>query len=104
MRRKNITYTITAARQKINTETTHEFFKRKPPTFFTFFNLTSDVHNKNHHFPPNSDCTITAAALPKINRIRKYDKNITEQPTITHDDYQLSKKPISPYNENDTRS
>ena len=84
---KNITYKFTVARQKINAETTHEFFTRTPPTFFTFFNFTSDVHNKNQHLPPNSHWTITAA-LPRINHIRINEKN------ITHNDYQLSTKSI----------
>ena len=47
---------------------------RKPPPFFTFFNFSSDIHNKFH------------STLPRINHIRRYEKN------ITHDDDRLSTK------------
>ena len=87
--------------KKINKETTHEFFKRKPPTIFNTFQFhirrTQQNHHfplnshwttqQNHHFPLNSHWTITTA-LPRINHIQRYEKN------ITHDDYQLSTKPI----------
>ena len=49
----------------------------KPLTIFHIFNFTSDVQNKSHHLSPNSHWTITAAALPRINHIRKHEKNIT---------------------------
>ena len=62
-------------------------FIKKPPTFFIFFNFTSDVHNKNHQLPPNSQWIITTA-LPRIDHIQRYEKN------TTHDDYQLSTKPL----------
>ena len=75
MKRKNITYKFTVARQK----TTNHFFH----IFQSHIRRTQ----QNHHFPPNSHWTITAA-LPRINHIRRYEKN------ITHDDYQLSTKPI----------
>ena len=45
---------------------------RKPPPFFTFFNFSSDVYNKFH-----------------IGQSRKYYPE-----DITHDDDQLSTKPI----------
>ena len=67
-----------AARQKINAEATHEIFKFKPPTIFSsFFNFTSNVHNKNHHLSRNSQWTITAAAIHRINHILRYEKNDT---------------------------
>ena len=37
------------ARQKINAEAIHEFFKQNHQPFFKYFNFTSDIHNKNHH-------------------------------------------------------
>ena len=76
MSRKNITSKFPVARQKINAKAIHEIFNIKPPTIFHIFNFTLDVHNKNHHLPPNSHWTITAA-LPRINHIRRYQKNIT---------------------------
>ena len=54
---------------------------RKPPPFFTFFQFHI---RRTQHFP---HWTITAA-LPRLNHFRRYEKN------ITHDDDQLSTKPI----------
>ena len=57
------------------------FLREKPPTIFHIFQFhirrTQEISN----------WTITAA-LPRINYIRRYKKN------ITHDDYQLTTKPI----------
>ena len=68
MSRKNILYKFTVARQKINAETSHEFFKIKPPTIFHILQF--------HITRTNSHWTITTA-LPRTNHIRKYEKNIT---------------------------
>ena len=50
---------------------------RKPPTIFHFFQFHIRRTQQIPHW------TITTA-LPRINHIRRYEKN------ITHDDYQLS--------------
>ena len=54
---------------------------RKPPSFFHIFQFLIRRIQQISHW------TITAA-LPRINHIRRYEKN------ITHDDDQLSMKPI----------
>ena len=60
--------------KKTNTETIHKYF-----TFFFDFHI-----RRTQQFP---HWTMTAA-LPRINHIRRYEKD------ITHDDYQLSTKLI----------
>ena len=53
--------------------------KKNNQHFFTFFKFKSDLHNKNQHFSPNSDGTITASA--RINHIGRYEKNISNKHT-----------------------
>ena len=54
---------------------------RKPPPFFILFQFHIGRTQQISHW------TITTA-LPRINHIRRYEKN------ITHDEYHLSTKPI----------
>ena len=54
---------------------------RKPPPLFTFYQFHIRRIQQISHW------TITTA-LPRINHLRRYEKN------ITHDDDQLSTKPI----------
>ena len=85
---KNITYKFTVARQKINTERTREFFSR--------FSISHQAYTTKITIFLQIHIGLITAALPRMNHIRRYEKNIT---WTTH--YQLSTKPISPYNEND---
>ena len=56
--------------------------KQKPPTIFHIFQFHIRRKQQSSHW------TITATALPRIILIRRDGKK------ITHDDYQLSMKPI----------
>ena len=56
--------------------------KTKPPTIFHIFQFHIRRTEQISHW------TITATALPRTKHIRRYEKK------ITHDDYQLSTKPI----------
>ena len=67
---KNITYKFTIARQKINAEATHDFFKRKPPPTFSHFSVSHHTYTTNFTLDYHS-------TLPRINHIRRYERNIT---------------------------
>ena len=85
MSRKRLLFFSHVARQK-----NHE------PNF-TFFNFTSDVHNKNHHLSPNSHWNITAY----------YTESTILEDTRSHmEDTKITShgQTISPRNENDLRS
>ena len=92
------------ARQKINTEATQEFLKIKPPTFFNI--LQFNIRRTKQKSPSPSKFTLDhhSSSITQNQLHSKIREDITWQPSITHDDYQLSTKPISPYNENDSRS
>ena len=70
---KLLLYTITVPRQKKSTQ--------KPPNILHIFQFNARRTQQISHW------TITTASAG-INYIRRYEKN------ITHDDYQLSTKPI----------
>ena len=72
MSRKIIRIKLLLLGKKINTETTHEFFK-KPPTIFHIFQF----HIRRTQQKSPSFSKFTVAALPRVNHIRRYEKNIT---------------------------
>ena len=57
--------------------TTHEFFKIKPKHIFSHYTISHQTYTtKITIFLQISHWTITAAALPRINHIRRHEKHI----------------------------
>ena len=71
---------------------------RKPPPFFTFFNLSSDVHNKFHiglsqqHYPEDITHDDDQLSTKPIRRKRLEIMKMMVSEDITHDGDQLSTK------------
>ena len=73
---------------------------RKPPPFFTFFNFTSDVHNNFHiglsqqPYPEDITHDDDQLSTKPIQQKRLEIMKMMVSEDITHDDDQLSTKPI----------
>ena len=79
---------------------------RKPPPFFTFFNLSSDVHNKFHiglsqqHYPEDITDDDDQLSTKHIRRKRLEIMKMMVSEDITHDDDQLSTKTTQDHEDN----
>ena len=105
MSRKNITHQFTVAGQKINTETTHEFLKENHQKFFRIFQFhIRRTHQKSPYSLQIHIGLSQQQHYPESTIFKNTRRTSHGQPTITHDDYQPSSKPISPYDGNDSKS
>ena len=78
--------------------TQKQLMKIKSPTIFHIFQFR--IRRTQHKSPSFSKFTLQYhSILPRINLFEDTRRRSHGEPTITHDDYQLS-----PYNENDSRS